>query len=115
MSFPLADVLLISSMASLPILYLAIPILLFRGKTVIDHLIARATGLVLAIALISVLFKWMTWAYWQEMHQIALFFHLLFTTVLFFLLVTHRKRPEKKKFYSRVAWRFLTMLLPLTL
>jgi len=111
MSFPFADELLILSMTSLPILYLFTPIFLFRGKKIVDHLLAHLAGLILTVELISILFKWMTWAYWQEMHQIALFLHLLFTAVLFFLLIINHKQQEKRKFYFRIALRFLIILI----
>ncbi len=111
MSLPFANGLLILSMTSLSILYLAVPMLLFRGKKIVDHLFSHLAGLIFAVVLISVLFKWMTWAYWQEMHQIALFLHLLFTAVLFFLLIINRKQQEKRKFYFGIALRFLIIFI----
>lgn len=110
MSYPFSNELLILSMTSLPMLYLFIPILLFRGKKIVDHLFSHLAGSIFAVVLISVLFKWMTWAYWPEMYQIALSVHLLFTLALFFLLITHRNQLEKRKFYFRVVLRVLLML-----
>lgn len=109
MSFPFAGELLILSMTSLAMFYLVTPILLFRGKKVVDHLFSHLAGLILLVMLISVLFKWMTWAYWQEMRLAALSWSLPFTVILLVLLLI-AKQPEKRGFYARIALRILVAL-----
>lgn len=109
-SYPFSNELLILSMISLPMLYLFIPILLFRGKKIVDHLLSHLAGSIFAVVLISVLFKWMTWAYWSEMQLVALSLNILLALILITLII-YTKQSKKRSFYVRIALRTLISLL----
>lgn len=111
MSFPYAGELLIISFTSLPMIYLFLPILLFKSKKGAAHLLAHLVGIFLFVAIISVLFKLMSWPLGYEMTLSTLYFSTPIGLTLIVLTAVNYKDQEKRNFYLRMGLRYLVVLL----
>jgi hypothetical protein len=111
MSFPYADELLVLSYMSLPMIYLCLPILLFKSKKGAEHLLAHLVGIFLFVAIISVLFKLMSWPMGSEMALLALYFSIPIGLTLILLTVVNFKDQGKRYFYLRMGLRFVLVLV----
>lgn len=115
MSFPYADELLIVSFTSLPMIYLFLPILLFKSKKWASHLLAHLVGIFLFVAIISLLFKLMSWPLGNEMALSALYFSIPIGLTLIVLTSVNFKHQEKRNFYLRMDLRFVLVLVQIIL
>ena len=111
MSFPYANEMLIVSFTSLPMIYLVLPILLFKSKKGAAHLLAHLVGIFLFVAIISALFKLMSWPLGNEMALSALYFSIPIGLTLIVLTAVNFKHQEKRNFYLRMGLRYLVVLL----
>ena len=111
MSFPYADEVIVFSLIILSMIYLVLPILLFNSKKGIEHLFAHFFGIYLCLALISVLFKLMSWPLGYDMTSSGLYFSITIGLALVFLTVIHFRNLEKRKFYLRMSLRFVLVLI----
>ena len=111
MSFPYANELLIVSFTSLPMIYLFLPILLFKSKKGAAHLLAHLVGVFLFVAIISVLFKLMSWPFGNEMTLSALYFSIPIGLTLIVLAFVNFKDQEKRNFYLRMGLRYSIVVL----
>lgn len=110
MSFPYSNELLIVSFTSLPMIYLFLPILLFKSKKGAAHLLAHLVGVFLFVAIISVLFKLMSWPFGNEMALFALYFSIPMGLLLSVLAVVNFKDQKKRNFYLRMGLRFVLVV-----
>jgi hypothetical protein len=111
MSFPYANELLIVSFTSLPMIYLVLPILLFKSKKGAAHLLAHLVGIFLFVAIISLLFRLMSWPLGYEMTLFTLYFSIPIGLTLIVLTAVNFKDQGKRYFYLRMGLRYLVVLL----
>ncbi len=111
MSFPYANELLVLSFTSLPMIYLVLPILLFKSKKWAAHLLAHLVGIFLFVAIISLLFRLMSWQLWYEMVLSTLYFSIPIGLTLIVLTAVNFKHQEKRNFYLHMGLRYLVVLL----
>lgn len=111
MSFPFADEVIVFSLISLSMTYLALPILLFNSKKGAEHLLAHFFGIYLCMAFTSVLFKLMSWPLEYDMASSGFYFSLSTGLVLTLLTIIYLKKPEKRKFYLHMGMRFVLVLI----
>lgn len=111
MSFPYANELLVLSFTSLPMIYLVLPILLFKSKKWAAHLLAHLVGIFLFVAIISLLFRLMSWQLGYEMVLATLYFSVPIGLTLIVLTAVNYKDQEKRNFYLRMGLRYLVVLL----
>ena len=110
-SLPYASELLIISLTGLGLLYLLLPILIFRTQKAGGHLLAYFAGLVLSVALMGALFVIESWPYGNEMRISAELALIPLAILLIVLMAMNYKDIEKRKVYLRIGLRFLILFL----
>ena len=100
---------MVLSFFGLSLLYVFLPIFLFRSKKMGEHFAAHFAGLLLFLSIIGTVFRIESWLYAYQMQLISA---CLFPFMVILLMLINAKDKDKINFYLRIALRFLVILTP---
>jgi hypothetical protein len=91
------------------LLYVFLPIFLFRSQKTVEHFSAHFAGFLLFLSIIGLILRIESWPHALEVQKIPL---VLFPLMVAALMIVNAKDKDKIDFYLRIAWRYLVILLP---